>query len=85
LFFAQVSRDRLLFLIATSNALRTTACVRPPERLPLRSRSGVGLSLLGCGFLGSGYPLIGESIEPVRREAWAGVALDVSGLQQFID
>ena len=48
-------------------------------------RSRVGLSLLGCGLLGGGYTPVGESIEPVRRKAWAGVGSDVSGLQQFID
>ena len=49
------------------------------------SRSGVGLSLLGGGLLGGGYPLVGESIQPVGAKAWAGVGLDVSGLQQFIN
>src|SRR5919112_3376767 len=49
------------------------------------SCNGVGLSLLGCGLLGGAYTPVSESIEPVRRKAWAGVDLDVSGLQQFID
>src|SRR5829696_4173405 len=57
------------------------ASIHPPESL----RNGVRLSLLGCGLLGSAYTPVGESIEPVRRKAWAGVVLDVSSLQQFID
>src|SRR5215208_6979861 len=44
------------------------------------SRSGVGLSLLGCGYASVGY-----SVQPVRGKARAGVGSDVSGLQQFID
>jgi hypothetical protein len=44
------------------------------------SCSGVGLSLLGCGLPGGGYTPVGQSIQPVRRKARAGVALDVSGL-----
>src|SRR5215207_4293862 len=73
--------------IATS--LSAAKHPRPPRAalyaLLSLSSSGVGLSLLGCGLLGGGYAPVGESIEPVRRKAWAGVALDVSGLQQFID
>src|SRR5215212_1690566 len=60
----------------------------PPRPLYARlslSRSGVGLSLLGCVLLGGAYTPVGESIQPVRSKARAGVALDVSGLQQFID
>src|SRR5215204_2544637 len=49
------------------------------------SCGGVGLSLLGCGLPGSGYTPVGESVQPVHRKARAGVASDVSGLQQFID
>src|SRR5215207_7852895 len=44
------------------------------------SSSGVGLSLLGCG-----YASVGHSVQPVRGKARARVGSDVSGLQQFID
>ena len=39
----------------------------------------------GSSLLGRGYAPIGEPVEPVRGKAWAGVGLDVSGPQQFID
>src|SRR5215217_3798131 len=64
---------------------RSSATEHPTPPGPLGAflslyRSGVGLSLLGGGL-----PLVGESIQPVGGKAWAGVALDVSGLQQFIN
>src|SRR5215203_6473139 len=58
---------------------------RPLYALLRTSRSGVGLSLLGCGLLGGGYTPVGESVQPVRGKASAGVGSDVSRLQQFID
>src|SRR5918993_90819 len=48
-------------------------------------RGCVHAEAFGRGLLGCGYTLVGESIEPVRRKARAGVGSDVSGLQQFID
>jgi hypothetical protein len=75
LFFAQVSRDLLLF-VSYRTLYATTASVT----LLSPSRGGVGLSLLGCGYASVGY-----SIQPVRCKARAGVGSDVSGLQQFID
>src|SRR5215207_5623775 len=41
---------------------------------------GPGLSLVGCG-----YAPVGKSVQPVRGKAGAGVALEVSIPQQFID
>jgi hypothetical protein len=38
-------------------------------------RSGVGLSLLGCGYASVGY-----SVQPVRSKARAGIGSNVSGL-----
>jgi hypothetical protein len=49
------------------------------------SSSGVALSLLGYGLLGGGYASVGESVQPVRGKARAGVGSEVSGLQQLID
>src|ERR671920_2130760 len=70
------SRSIATFLTATEHP----TLPGPPLCALLRaSRSAVGLSLLG------GCAPIGESIEPVRGKARAGVGLDVSGLQQFID
>src|SRR5215208_3670472 len=74
-FFTQVSRD-LLLCVSYRTLYATTASVT----LLSPSRSGVGLSLLGCG-----YASVGESIQPVRGKARAGVGSDVSSLQQFID
>jgi len=75
LFAQALSRDLLLF-VSYRTLYATTAFVT----LLSPSRSGVGLSLLGCG-----YAPVGESIEPVRGKARARVGSDVSGLQQFID
>jgi len=53
----------------------------PPLVLPRPTSS----RLYQRRLVGRGYARIGKSIEPVRGEAWAGVALDVSGPQQLID
>src|SRR5688572_28954084 len=74
-FFAQVSRDLLLFV-----SYRTPCATTASVTLLSPSRSGAGLSLLGCG-----YASVGHSVQPVRGKASAGVGSDVSGLQQFID
>src|SRR5215218_11486272 len=72
--------------IATSlSAAKHLTPPRPLYTLLSPSRNGVRLSLLGCGLLGSAYTPVGYSVQPVRRKAWAGVVLDVSGLQQLID
>src|SRR5215207_3404500 len=77
---------RRAWTLARSPTRGTPADAEPPPcGLLGPSRSGVGLSLLGCGLLGGAYTPVGESIEPVRRKARAGVGSEVSGLQQFID
>src|ERR687896_703591 len=48
-------------------------------------RGGVHAEVLGCCLPGGGYASVGYSVQPVRGKARAGVAPDVSGLQQFID
>jgi hypothetical protein len=48
---------------------------RPTSRLRLRQRR----------LVGRGHARISKSVQPVRGKAGAGVGLEVSGLQQFID
>jgi hypothetical protein len=73
-FVAQVSDVRLLFISFRTRYATASVTLLSP------SRSGVGLSLLGCGYASVGY-----SVQPVRGKARAGVGSNVSGLQQFID
>ena len=51
--------------------------MHPPE--PLSYRTGA------ICFVGCGYAQGGKSVEAVRGKAGAGIALDVSTPQQFID
>src|SRR5215217_159861 len=71
-----------LFLIHTSSFSSSDepSPLGPSYALLRLYRSGVGLSLLGCGYASVGY-----SVQPMRGKARAGVGSDVSGLQQFID
>ena len=74
----------------------TTAAVRPPERLGHRTgadpstlpplvQSPPTPHLYERRLVGYRYTRIGKSVQPVRGKAGAGIALEVSGPQQFID
>jgi hypothetical protein len=70
--------------------------VHPPEPLPRRTGADPSplLSLVlphpaprlfERRLIGRDYARIGESVKPVRCKTGAGIALKMSGLQQFID
>src|SRR5215218_2872509 len=82
--------------VTSLSACATTGTVRSPERLGHRAgadpstllplvQSPPTPHLYERRLVGRGYTRIGKSVEPVRGKAGAGIALELSGLPQFID
>src|SRR5215203_860300 len=70
-------RALLACSVTSLSPCATRASVRPPEPLPYRTGA---ICLVGCGHAQGG-----KSVQAVCGKAGAGVALEVSVLQQFID
>src|SRR5215210_8016492 len=82
--------------VTSLSACATTGAIRSPERLGHRTgadpstlpplvQSPPTPHLYERRLVGYRYTRIGKSVQPGRGKAGAGIALEVSGPQQFID
>src|SRR5215212_2424997 len=96
LLLSLFSHRAVTSLSACATRTATTGAIRSPERLGHRARADPSTlpplvqspptpRLCERRVVGYLYTRIGKSVEPVRGKAGAGIALEVSGPQQFID